>query len=315
MSRYISQRLILLLPVLLGVSIVIFLSISLIPGDVVQVLLGAQAEASPEQLEQMRRLFGLDRPLYVQYFGWLSDALRGNLGNSLRTGRAILPDILSRFGVTAELTLVATLISLIIALPLGILSALRQDTILDFLFRILGLIGLSVPNFWLATMLILLTSLYFGWLPPLEFTPFFVAPLTNLKIIFLPALTLGAGMAAAVMRMTRSSFLEVLRQEYIQTARAKGLRERLILFRHALKNAAIPIITIIGLQIGMLLGGAVIIEEIFSLPGLGRFLLDSIYQRDYPLVQGCTLFIAFVFVLVNLFVDVLYSFLDPRIRY
>jgi peptide/nickel transport system permease protein len=315
MTGYIIRRLVLLLPVLLGVSIVVFLSISLIPGDVVQVLIGAQAETTNEQIEQMRRLLGLDRPLHIRYLDWAGHVLRGDLGSSLRTGRAILPDLFSRFGVTAELAVAATFIAISIAMPLGILSAIKQDSLIDFSCRLLGLIGLSVPGFWLATMLILLVSVSLGRLPPLEFSPLWVNPLANLQIIFLPALTLGVGMAAAVMRMTRSSFLEVLRQEYIRTARAKGLREQIILARHALKNAAIPIITVVGLQIGVLLGGTVIIEEIFSLPGLGRFLLDAIYQRDYPLVQGGTLFIAFLFILVNLSVDVIYAFLDPRIRY
>lgn len=304
-----------LLPVLLGVSVVVFFSIALIPGDVVQLILGAQAEASVEQIEQMRRLFGLDRPLWVRYVEWLGRVVQGDLGTSMRTSRAILPDILQRFGVTAELAVAATLVSLSIALPLGVLSALKQDSFLDFVFRILGLSGLSIPGFWLATMLIMFASGILHRLPPLEFKPFLSDPAANLKMVCLPALTLGVSMAAAVMRMTRSSFLEVLRQDYIQTAQAKGLSQKVILFRHAFKNAAIPIITVVGLQIGSLLGGTVIIEEIFSLPGLGRFLLDGIYQRDYPVVQAGTLFIAVVFVTVNLLVDMLYAYLDPRIRY
>jgi peptide/nickel transport system permease protein len=285
----------------------------LIPGDVAQVLLGTQA--TDQQIETLRRTFGLDRPLPVQYLDWVSHVVQGDFGVSLRTSRPVLPDLVSRFGVTVQLTVVSMLIALIVAIPLGVASAANRGRGSDALSRVLALLGLSIPNFWLGTMLILFVSLVLHWLPPVGFVSLLDNPWLGLQTLILPSLALGTAVAAFIMRMVRSSLLEVLGQDYIRTANAKGLRDNVVLYRHALKNAFIPILTVIGVQIGYLLGGAVIIESIFSLPGMGRFLLDSINNRDYSIVQGGVLLIALIFSLVNLSVDLVYGWLDPRIRY
>ena len=302
-----------IIPVLFGVSVVIFFKLRVIPGDVAQTILGTSA--TEESLAALRNKFGLNMPLYEQYFTWMSGVLVGDFGVSMRTGAEILPEILSRFAITFELTILAAFISWIIAIPLGIIAGVKRNTKTDFSVRIISLLGVSVPNFALATILILVLSLSFNYSPPVGYVGFFEDPVKNLQILFLPAFVLGTGMAGAVMRMTRSSILEILRQDFIRTVRAKGVRERVVIFNHAFKNALIPILTIIGMQIGVLLGGTVIIEQIFSLPGLGQMVLTGINQRDFTVVQGAILFIAFVFVLINLLVDLLYSYLDPRISY
>ena len=302
-----------IIPVLFGVSVVIFFTLRVIPGDVAQTILGTSA--TEESLAALRNKFGLNMPLYEQYFTWMSGVLVGDFGVSMRTGAEILPEILSRFAITFELTILAAFISWIIAIPLGIIAGVKRNTKTDFSVRIISLLGVSVPNFALATILILVLSLSFNYSPPVGYVGFFEDPVKNLQILFLPAFVLGTGMAGAVMRMTRSSILEILRQDFFRTVRAKGVRERVVIFNHAFKNALIPILTIIGMQIGVLLGGTVIIEQIFSLPGLGQMVLTGINQRDFTVVQGAILFIAFVFVLINLLVDLLYSYLDPRISY
>jgi peptide/nickel transport system permease protein len=299
--------------VLFGISILVFLLVHLIPGDVAQILLGTQA--TDQQLETLRRTFGLNRPLPVQYVDWLSHVLRGDFGVSFRTNRPVLPDLVSRFGVTVQLTLTSMIIALVVAIPLGVASAANRGRLSDGLSRVVALLGLSIPNFWLGTLLILVVSLGLHWLPPVGFVSLLDNPWQAAQTLILPSLALGTAVAAFIMRMVRSSLLEVLRQDYIRTAYAKGLRDRGVLYRHALKNAFIPVLTVIGVQIGYLLGGAVIIESIFSLPGMGRFLLDSISNRDYSIVQGGVLFIALIFCLVNLSVDLVYAWLDPRIRY
>jgi peptide/nickel transport system permease protein len=312
-TQYLARRLVSIVPVLLGISIVVFLLVRLIPGDVVQILLGT--EASPDQVETLRRVLGLDRPLPVQFADWLSHVVRGDLGASLRSARPVAPDIIARFGVTLQLTIVSMVIGIAVAIPLGVASAANQGRFADALARVIALIGLSIPGFWLGTILILFVSLQLKWLPPVGFISLLDDPWRGAQTLLLPSIALGTALAAFVMRMVRSTLLEVLRQDFIRTARAKGLRERAILYGHALKNAFIPVLTVIGIQIGHLLGGAVIIEELFSLPGVGRFLLTGISQRDYPVVQGTVLFVALVFSLVNLLVDVVYAWLDPRIRY
>jgi peptide/nickel transport system permease protein len=251
----------------------------------------------------------------VQYVDWLSHILRGDFGVSFRTNRPVLPDLVSRFGVTLQLTLVSMLIALGVAIPLGVASAANKGKSSDAIARIAALLGLSIPNFWLGTLLILFVSITLHWLPPVGFVSLLDDPWLGLQTLILPALALGTAVAAFIMRMVRSSLLEVLSQDFIRTAHAKGLESRTVLYRHALKNAFIPVLTVIGVQIGYLLGGAVIIESIFSLPGMGRLLLDSISNRDYSIVQGGVLFIALVFSLVNLSVDLVYGWLDPRIRY
>jgi peptide/nickel transport system permease protein len=302
-----------MLPVLFGISVLVFLLVHLIPGDVAQILLGTQA--TDQQIETLRRTFGLDRPLPIQYLDWLSHVLRGDFGVSFRTNRPVLPDLVSRFGVTLQLTLVSMLVALLVAIPLGVASAANRGRGSDAVARVLALLGLSIPNFWLGTLLILFVSLVLHWLPPVGFVSLLDNPWQAIQTLILPSVALGTAVAAFIMRLVRSSLLEVLRQDYVRTARAKGLRDRTVLYRHALKNAFIPVLTVIGVQVGYLLGGAVIIESIFSLPGMGRFLLDSISNRDYSIVQGGVLFIALIFSLVNLSVDLLYGWLDPRIRY
>lgn len=301
------------LAVLVGIAIVVFLMIRLIPGDTVQLLLGT--ETSQEQIDTLRRVFGLDRPLYEQFIDWFNRLVRGDFGTSLRTSRPVLPDIIARFGVTVQLTAASMVVALVVAVPLGVASAVNRGRVADAISRVTALVGLSIPNFWLGTILILFVSLALGWLPPIGFISVLENPWLGAQTLLLPSLALGTALAAFVMRMVRSTLLEVLRQDYIRTARAKGLRERTVLYTHALKNAFIPVLTVIGVQIGHLLGGAVIIEEVFSLPGIGRFLLNGIYQRDYPVIQGGVLFVALVFSLINLMVDVLYGWFDPRIRY
>jgi peptide/nickel transport system permease protein len=300
-------------PVVFGISVLVFLLVHLIPGDVAQILLGTQA--TDQQIETLRRTFGLDRPLPIQYLDWLSHVLRGDFGVSFRTNRPVLPDLVSRFGVTLQLTLVSMLVALLVAIPLGVASAANRGRGSDAVARVLALLGLSIPNFWLGTLLILFVSLVLHWLPPVGFVSLLDNPWQAIQTLILPSVALGTAVAAFIMRLVRSSLLEVLRQDYVRTARAKGLRDRTVLYRHALKNAFIPVLTVIGVQVGYLLGGAVIIESIFSLPGMGRFLLDSISNRDYSIVQGGVLFIALIFSLVNLSVDLLYGWLDPRIRY
>jgi peptide/nickel transport system permease protein len=313
MTQYLARRVISILPVLFGISVLVFLLVHLIPGDVVQILLGTQA--TDQQIETLRRTFGLDRPLPIQYADWVSHILQGDFGVSLRTSRPVLPDLVSRFGVTLQLTLVSMVIALAVAIPLGVASAANRGRGSDAISRVLALLGLSIPNFWLGTMLILFVSLILHWLPPVGFVSLLDNPWLGMQTLIMPSLALGTAVAAFIMRMVRSSLLEVLRQDYIRTANAKGLGDTVVLYRHALKNAFIPVLTVIGVQIGYLLGGAVIIESIFSLPGMGRFLLDSINNRDYAIVQGGVLFIALIFSLVNLSVDLVYAWLDPRIRF
>lgn len=302
-----------LIPVLIGITLCIFLIMHMLPGDAISSMLGI--EETPEARQRLEEQFGLDLPWYKQYWNWISRVLQGDFGNSLRTDKPILPEMLSRFKLTFELTLLAAAISWIIAIPLGIISALKRNTWVDGVVRVMSLIGVSVPNFALATLLILVLSLGFSYYPPVGYESFIENPAVNLQIMILPAFVLGAIMSGSVMRMTRSSILEVLRQDFIKAVRAKGASEKIVIFVHALKNGMIPIITLIGMQIGSLLGGTVVTEQIFSLPGLGQMVLTAINQRDYPVVQACIMFIAFIYVIVNLIVDMLYTYIDPRISY
>ena len=316
MSRYVLRRLLLLAPTLLGISVLVFVLMRLIPGDVVQVMLGTEAQLGPEQRQTLYRLLGLDAPLPVQYLRWLGAILRGDLGVSLRTAEPVAAIIAGRLPITLELAVLAAALSWAVAVPLGVLAALRRRGLSALVAHVIGLVGLSVPSFWLATMLLLVTSLYLRWQPAgAEWVSPLRAPLTNAQQVLLPVLSLSGALVAVVMRMTRSAMLEVLGQDYIRTARAKGVAERGVLARHASKNAAIPVVTVMGVQVGYLLGGAVVVEVIFGLPGLGWMILNGIYQRDYPVVQGGVLFVGVLFVLVNLLVDVAYACLDPRIRY
>jgi peptide/nickel transport system permease protein len=305
--------LIAIIPVLLGISVIVFMLVHLVPGDVVTVLLGPTA--TPEARDALRKIFGLDRPLVVQYFVWLGDVLRGDFGDSLRTGQPVMSSILDRFSVTLELTGLAMVVALLIGIPAGIIGAIKQYSKVDYAVTAFALAGLSIPSFLLATLMILVFAIDWRWLPPSGYVPFRDDPVQNIKLMIMPALALGLGAASYITRITRSSVLETMRQDHIRTAYAKGLRHSTVVFRHALTNALIPIVTVIGIQLGYLLGGAVIIEAIFGVPGIGRLALDGINMRDYPVVQGTVLFITSVFVFINLAVDVLYAFLDPRIHY
>jgi peptide/nickel transport system permease protein len=309
-GKYIIKRLLSLIPVLIGVSLIVFFMVRLIPGSALQMYMGTQVEATPEQMEQLKRLFGEDKPIPVLYIEWVGDIMRGDFGYSLRTGRPVLPDILSRLPISLELTLYSLVLALLIGIPLGILSSLKQDTFGDFLNRIIGLIGLSLPQFWLAALMVIAFSSSQGWIPMGNYVSLFENPLQNLKMFFLPSLAIGFGFAAVVMRYTRNSMLEVLQMDYVRTAKAKGLPKRKVIIIHALKNAILPVITVTGFNAGYLLGGSIVIEEVFALPGMGRLALYAINQRDYPVIQAIML----VIVLVNLVTDLVYAMADPRIR-
>ncbi len=314
MRQFIVVRLISMVFTLFGLSILVFLLARLIPGDVVQVSL-EQAERTPEMVKELRSFFGLDQPLHVQYWRWLSDVLQGDLGTSWRSGNSVTGLILDRISVTAELTVLAMVVSIGLGVPLGILAATRQNSPLDYLVRVMSMFSLSIPEFWQGIMLILVLSITLGWIPSLEYVDFWKDPGTNLSIMILPAISVGTVASANIVRMTRATMLEELRQDYVRTARAKGLHERIVIYSHALRNTLIPVITIAGLQIGYLMGGIVVMEAVFTLPGVGRLMLLAISQRDYPLIQGVVLFIASIFVFSNLLVDVLYAYVNPRIRY
>jgi peptide/nickel transport system permease protein len=315
MTRYLAHRLLLVIPMFVGSTLIIFILMRLLPGDVVDQLIGLEGTLSGEARATLRQLVGLDAPIHIQYLRWLGDLARLDLGVSLRTSLPVRDILLQRLPVTVELAVLSLLLSLVIAVPLGIVSALFRNRAVDSIARLFGLFGLSMPVFWLAALLILGGASFLHWLPPVVYAPFSQAPLQNLEQMALPTLALALSLVAVVMRMTRSSLLEVLGQDYIQTARAKGARERTVVLRHALKNALIPVVTVVGVQFGYLLGGSVVVEQMFGLPGLGFMLLNAIYQRDYPVVQGTVVFVALVFILVNLVVDLVYGILDPRVRY
>jgi peptide/nickel transport system permease protein len=313
--RYLLRRGLWTVAALLGVSILIFGLVRLLPGTIVDILAGTEGRLGPEQRAAVLHQFGLDRPLPVQYGLWLWNLLHGNLGWSFRTQQPVGELIAARLPITIELAVLTIAVVAAIGIPLGILASVTPSVRVKALAQIVGLLGLSVPNFWTAVMLIILASYAFHWLPALIFTPPWESPWINAQQMLLPVLSLGLGLAAVVVRMTRSSMLEVLGQEYVKVARAKGLRGATVLLRHALRNALIPIITILGLQSGFLLGGVVITEQIFGLPGLGWMLLNGVYQRDYPVVQGTVMLFAVTFAAVNVAVDLLYTSLDPRIRF
>jgi peptide/nickel transport system permease protein len=302
-----------MVPVIAVVSVVVFSLIHLTPGDPVNIML--REEADPATAATLRRQLGLDRPLPLQYAAWLGRAVQGELGRSIRTNQPVTDAIRQRVPVTLSLAAAALLVALAIGLPAGILAAVRRNSVVDVAATLVAISGVSLPSFWLAILLILVFSVTLGWLPPLGW----VSPGRDLgawvRSLVLPAVTLGVAIAAVVMRMTRASLLEVLELDYVRTARAKGLAERRIVLGHALRNALIPVVTVIGLQAGALLGGAVITETIFALPGVGRLLVDAIFQRDFPIVQGVVLVLALNFLIVNLLVDLTYAWLDPRIRY
>lgn len=312
MLQFVGRRLLVTVPLLFFVSLVVFSFVHVLPGDPAVLFLGEEADA--ETIARFRTRLGFDRPLPAQYGEWLGRALRGDLGRSLRTNQPVTEAIVQRLPVTLELMAAALVISLAIALPMGILSAVRRNSGVDLLSTGFALIGFSLPNFWLGLILIYVFALLLRWLPPSGWVPLTASVPENLRAVVLPAVTLGTALAAVVTRQLRSGMLEVLRQDYVRTAQAKGLAPRLVVGKHALKNALIAVVTVVGLQIGGLLGNTIITETLFALPGVGRLMIDAIFSRDFFIVQGVILFLAVGYVVSNLFVDVVYSYLDPRIR-
>lgn len=315
MRTYILRRLLITIPTVIGLTIIVFLAVRLLPGDVVDAMSGTQIAVDEARRQMIMERLGLNDPLHIQYLKWLRDVFSGDFGISLRNAQPLRVVFLRALPVTLELGILAGIIASAIGIPLGIISAMKPNSVLDFSARLLGLIGLSFPNFWLATLLILITSLTLRWIPGLSWIPIWEDPLGNLKQMILPALVLSFQLMAIAMRMTRAAMLEVLRQDYVRTAQAKGLTPSKVVSRHALRNALIPIITIVGVQFGYLLSGSVIIEQIFGLPGIGWFFLQGLLDRDYPVVQIMALFMVSVFVLLNLVTDIIYGYIDPRIRF
>ena len=320
MRAYIIRRLLLIIPTLFILSIIVFSLVRLIPGDVIDVMVGRMMQTYVGGVEldreALEHALGLDVPALVQYGRWLGDILlHGDLGESLVGGPPVTEKILDRLPVTVELGVMAIVIGLLIALPVGIYSAIRQDTAADYVGRTIAVIGLATPNFWLALMVMTFPAIWWGWSPPMELIPFTEDPLGNLGVFIIPSAILGTAAAASTMRMTRTMMLEVLRQDYIRTAWAKGLKERVVVLRHAIKNALIPVVTLIGMELPILVGGAVIMENIFALPGIGRLMVVALEDRDYPVVSGVNLFFAVIVMGSNLMIDLLYPFLDPRVRY
>lgn len=315
MWRYVLRRVLLAIVVLLLVSIGVFSIVRLLPGDAVILTLGEFSVLTPEALENARHELGIDRPFVNQYGTWVWGVVRGDLGDSLVTRRSVTGELSKRITLTLHLAVMAMIVGLLIAIPIGILSAIRQDTAADYGGRLFAIMGLSLPDFWMAVVAITFLTIVFQWFPPRGFEPIWIDPWKNLQQLFLPALIIGWRFSAVVMRMTRSCLLEVLREDYIRTAQAKGLGERSVIVRHALKNALIPVVTIVGQQFSLLIGGTVIVEFIFLLPGVGSLTLDAVLLRDYTMIQGAVLFFASVMVFMNLLVDLSYAWFDPRIRY
>lgn len=314
MARYLVRRVIFSIPTIAGAGLLIFLALRLMPGDVVSILQQQESSMTAEQAETLRRVLGLDKPIWQQFADWVGPMLRGDFGVSLFTQRSVTDIIQERLVVTAELSLMSIVIGLLIAAPLGVISALRPNSFVDYVVRTLSIVSLAAPNYWLAIIALLVLSKWVGWLPPLMYQSPLDDPIANVQKLIVPAVILGTGSAGALTRYLRSSLLEVLRQDYINTARSKGLTEPRIVYRHALKNAFIPVFTILGFQFANIFGGSVIMEQIFSIPGMGQLTLTSIYQRDWAITQALTLMFAIAFVYVNIAVDVAYSWIDPRIR-
>jgi peptide/nickel transport system permease protein len=314
MTAYIARRLLMLIPVMFGISVLVFLTVRQLPGDPALAILGPN-NTSPQDVENLRKYMGLDDPLLVQYVDWMGKVLTGDMGYSYHFHGSVTGEIRSRLPVTLELVLLSMALSMAIGVPSGVLSALKQNSATDLVARVVNVVALSVPTFWLATLLLMLPAIWWGYAPQIGYVPIWESPRTNLEQFYMPAIALAAATAAAVMRMTRSSVLEVMRADYVRTARAKGLRERRVVLGHVMKNAMVPVLSIIGLQLAILLGGQVVVEEIFQLPGVGRLLITALANSDYLVVQAIVLYLAVAVVLVNLLVDVLYALLDPRIKY
>lgn len=315
MTTYVVGRLLLMIPTLLGVAVLTFAIMRVVPGDVV-VLRYSQSGAVPQEvIDAERRELGLDRPLPEQFVEWMADIVRLDFGRSLWTDRPVIDEIKGRFGISLELALLATLLATSLALPLGVIAAVKQDTWVDYLIRVFSIGGLAMPSFWLGILVILGLVVAFGWAPPLIFVPLWEDPIENLAQLIWPAVVVGYRYSAVATRMTRSSVLEVLREDYVRTARAKGLKETLVIVRHALRNSLLPVVTVLSLEFAFLFGGLVVTEQVFNVNGLGKLLVDAVAQRDYTLVQALVLIFAFLFVFVNFVVDLIYGVLDPRIKF
>ena len=316
MGKYIVKRLLLMIPTLLGVAVLIFFLMRVVPGDIVELrFAGESAFASKENLDKERARLGLDQPLWKQFVAWMGGIARFDFGTSMWTGAPISEEIRLRFALSLQLSIMATLVAVMLAIPLGVLAALKQDTWVDYAVRVFSIAGLAMPSFWLGIVFILGLLIVFRWLPPMVYTPLWVNPVQNLAQLIWPALAVGYRYSAVATRMTRSAMLEVLREDYIRTARAKGLWQKLILSRHALKNAMLPVLTVIALEFAFLMGGLVVTEQVFNLNGLGLLFVESVAHRDYTLTQALVLLVAFVFIFVNFLVDLAYAWIDPRIRF
>jgi len=313
MYDYFIRRLLLAIPTLFIVSVIVFFAIRLIPGNVVELMVEEHGYA--ENIAALEHELGLDKPIFIQYGIWIWRILHGDLGKSFWTSRPVSLEILARFPVTLELALLAICVSILIAIPVGVFSSIYQDTPGDYIARSCAIAAIAVPSFWLGTMVTVFPSLWWNWSPPVEYIPILENPLQNLKQFILPALILGMVTSGSIMRMTRTMMLEVLRQDYIRTARAKGLSSLTVILRHALKNSIIPVITLIGILLPVLIGGTIIVETIFNIPGMGRLTIEVLTSRDYPMLSGIILFVATIVLLTNLAVDLSYAYLDPRIRY
>ena len=316
MHKYLIKRFLLMLPTLFGVALVTFVLIRVIPGDVVELRYsGDRGAVSQDILDRERARIGLDQPVWKQFLTWTAGVVRLDFGTSMWTGAPIWEEIKLRFTLSLQVAIMATLVAVLLAIPLGVLSALKQDTWIDYSVRLFSIAGLAMPSFWLGIVIILVMLVVFKWLPPMVYTPFWVNPWQNMAQLIWPALTVGYRYSAVATRMTRSAMLEVLREDYIRTARAKGLVEKLILVRHALKNAMLPVLTVVGLEFAFLLGGLVVTEQVFNLNGLGLLFVQAVQHRDYTLVQALVMIVAGFFIIVNFCMDMIYAWIDPRIRY
>jgi len=316
MQRYILRRFLLMIPTLFGVAVLVFLLLRVAPGDLVELkYAGVGAFVSEEAMDAERAQLGLDKPLWKQFIDWIWGIVRLDFGTSMWTGRPITYEIAIRLQLSLQLAIMATTVAILLSIPLGTIAALRQDTWVDYVVRVFSIAGLAMPSFWLGILMILGMLIFFRWLPPMFFTPIWVDPWANLSQLIWPALAVGYRYSAVATRMTRSAVLEVLREDYIRTARAKGLWEKLILTRHALKNAMLPVVTVIGLEFAFLIGGLVVTEQVFNLNGIGMLFVEAITRRDYTMTQALVLLVSFTFIVVNFVMDLVYAWLDPRIRY
>jgi peptide/nickel transport system permease protein len=317
MWQYIVKRLLLMIPTLFGAALVVFLLMNIVPGDIALLVIGGDqgGDIDPRELAKLREQLGLNRPLYIQFLSWVWGIVHLDFGNSLWTGAPVMEELRIRFPLTLEIAIIATIVSTLIAIPLGTIAAIRQDTWVDYVVRVVSIGGLAIPSFWTGILIILFLVIYFEWSPPLEFVSLTEDPWGNFKQLVWPIVSVGYRASAVTTRMTRSTVLEVMREDYIRTAWAKGLHERAVVIKHVLKNAILPVVTILGTEFAFLIGGLVVTETVFTLNGVGSFVVDAIAHRDIPVVQTLVLLIAFSFVFVNLIIDLIYAWLDPRISY